>query len=67
MISYEPLFRTIESRGMQLIDIETACKLSSRTTAKFRKDKPVSLQTIANICKYLKVPIEEVVQIKFDV
>ncbi|MDF1511174.1 helix-turn-helix domain-containing protein [Robertmurraya sp. DFI.2.37] len=64
MISYEPLFKTIEEKETSLIEIENAVRLSSSVTAKFRKNQHVSLGTIEKICLYLNVPIEKVVAIK---
>jgi putative transcriptional regulator len=66
VISYEPLFRTLQEKGLKLIEIERKCELSSATTSKFRKGQPVNLQTINRICCFLRVPIEKVVEIKFE-
>lgn len=64
MISYEPLFTTLEEKGAKLIDLMNAGIVSSRTMAKFRKGESVQLTTIERICKYLDVPIERVVRIE---
>lgn len=64
MISYEPLFTTLEEKGAKLIDLMNAGIVSSRTMAKFRKGESVQLTTIERICKYLGVPIERVVRIE---
>jgi len=64
MISYKPLFNTLESKGISLYDIEVQCGMSSRTIAKFRKGESTTLDTIARICEFLDVPIEKVVEIK---
>lgn len=66
MISYDPLFRTINKNNMQLIDLVRECKLSPATVAKFKKNQSVTLETINKVCCYLQVPIEEVVQIKLN-
>lgn len=66
MISYKPLFKTLEVKNIQLIDLVRHCELSPRTVAKFRKNEPVNLTTIDRICIYLRVPIEKVVEITFD-
>lgn len=63
MISYDPLFETIEKKGISLYSIEQSLGLSPRVTAKFRKNENVSLDTISKICNYLDVPIEEVVEV----
>lgn len=64
MISYEPLFRTLESKGLTLSDIEYKCGMSSRTIAKFRKGESTTLDTLERICVFLDVPIDKVVEIK---
>jgi DNA-binding Xre family transcriptional regulator len=66
LISYEPLFRTLESKNVKLIDLVRECKLSSGTVAKFAKNETVRLDIIDRVCCYLKVPIERVVEIKFE-
>ncbi|MBS4195378.1 helix-turn-helix domain-containing protein [Lederbergia citri] len=64
MISYEPLFKTLEEKGLSLFKVEKEIGLSSVTTAKFRKGESTTLDTIARICEFLDVPIEKVVEIK---
>ncbi|NGQ95452.1 helix-turn-helix transcriptional regulator [Brevibacillus sp. SYP-B805] len=66
MISYEPLFRTLESKNVKLMDLVRDCKLASGTVAKFAKNESVRLDIIDRICRYLKVPIERVVEIKLE-
>jgi putative transcriptional regulator len=66
LISYGPLFRTLESKNLKLIDLIRECKLSSGTVAKFAKNESVRLDTIDRVCCYLEVPIERVVEIKFE-
>ncbi len=63
MISYDPLFKTIENKGISLYSIEQALGMSPRVTAKFRKNENVSLETLSKICDYLDVPIEDVVEV----
>lgn len=63
MISYEPLFATLDEKNAKLIELIDAGLLSSRTAAKFRKGESVQLSTIEKLCKYLDVPIERIVRI----
>jgi DNA-binding Xre family transcriptional regulator len=63
MISYEPLFKTLEKKKMVISDMRDLI-LNSRTIAKINRGEPVSLSTIEKICLYLDVRIEEVVEIK---
>lgn len=64
MISYDPLFATMEEKNVKLIDLITDLKFSKTTGAKFRKNASVQLTTIEKICKYLDCPIEKVVRIE---
>ncbi|WP_429855586.1 helix-turn-helix domain-containing protein [Brevibacillus porteri] len=66
LITYDPLFRTIEKNNVQLIDLVRECKLAPATVAKFKKNQSVTLETIDKVCCFLKVPIEEVVKIKHN-
>ena len=66
MISYEPLHATLRQQGATLNDMRHAGILNSRTIAKIYRGEPVSLKTIADICRYLDCPIESVVAIKLD-
>jgi DNA-binding Xre family transcriptional regulator len=63
VFSYEPLFKTLERKNLQLIDVEKGCGFSSKTTSKFRKNKVVNIDTLARVCRFLKVPIQDVVYV----
>lgn len=62
LISYEPLFKTLEKRGKTIIDLNRDLNLSPATTAKFKKGESVTLDTLKKICTYLDCRIEEVVE-----
>lgn len=63
MISYDPFFTTLDAKNVKLIDLINARMLTKPTAAKFRKNEPVSLNTIHDLCKYLDCPIEKIVRI----
>lgn len=65
MISYKPLRLTLVHKGMKFTDLETANggPLNARTVSKLRKDQTMSIESIAKVCKYLDVPIEQVVEV----
>ncbi len=63
MISFDPLFNTLEEKGITLFELSAECGINTRTRAKFRKNENVSLETIVKICTYLDVPIESVVEV----
>lgn len=66
MISYKPLKLTLVRKDMKLTDLETAKggPINSRTVSKLRNDQTMNLESIAKICRFLDVPIEEVVEVK---
>jgi len=65
MISYEPLHRTLKSKGINISDMRDVI-LNSRTIANINRNQSVNLKTIDAICLYLGVPIEHVVEIIID-
>jgi DNA-binding Xre family transcriptional regulator len=62
MISYDPLFKTLNEKGMVISDLRGVL-LNSRTISKLYKNESVNLSTIEKICLHLSVRIEEVVSI----
>ena len=64
MISYKPLFRLLLERDMTKTQLRTEVGFSSATLAKMSKGEYISLETIANICKYLNCKIEDVIEIQ---
>lgn len=66
MISFKPLFDFMFDERIAMQDLRKKTGLSSKTTAKFRKGESVSLSTVEKICAAYRIPIEQVVEIKFD-
>ena len=69
MISFSPLYETIEERGMTMSDLRSF--LSSKTIASINKahlsrNPKTYIGTIEKICLALNVPIEKVVQVLPD-
>ena len=65
MISYKPLKHTLVRKEMKMSDLETVKggPLNTRTVSKLRNDQTMHLESIAKICMFLDVPIEEVVEV----
>lgn len=63
MISYEPLFKTLNEKGLAINEMRKNNILNSRTIAKIYKNESVNLTTIEKICLFLDVNIEDVVKI----
>ena len=65
MISYTPLFKTLEDKGIVISSLRDH-GIHPSTVASINSNKSVKLEKIEKICKVLQVPIEKVVEIKFE-
>lgn len=68
MISYKPLKLTLVHKGMTLTDLDVVKggPLNTRTVSKLRHNQTMNLDSIVKICKFLDVPIEDVVEVIRD-
>ncbi len=66
MISYEPLWKTLEEKGIGKMELREKIGISKATFAKFAKGESVTIETIEKICLELRVPISSVVEINPD-
>lgn len=66
MITFDPLWQILKTKGMNKGDLQKATGLSSSTVAKLAKNEKVSLDVIERICTELKCPIYDVVEILPD-
>ena len=64
MISYDPLWKTLEGKDIGKMELREMIGISKATFAKFAKGESATLETIEKICEALKVPIYDVVEIK---
>lgn len=64
MISYDPLWKTLEDCGVGKMELREKIGISKATFAKFAKGESVTLETIEKICEALDCRIEDVVAIK---
>ena len=63
MITFDPLWRTLQSKYLKKSDLQKMTGLSSATIAKLSKEgSPVMLDVVDRICEALKVPIYDVVE-----
>ena len=61
-IDYTPLRVTLAKKNIGITQLKNMIGCSPSTIAKIRKNQPVSLRVIEDICKALSVPVEEVVE-----
>lgn len=62
MITFDPLWRTLKTKGLNKGDLQKLTGLSSSTIAKLSKNDPVMLDVVDRICKALAVPLYDVVE-----
>ncbi|SER88352.1 helix-turn-helix transcriptional regulator [Psychrobacillus sp. OK032] len=63
MVSYEKLRSLLESRGISFRTLRKEVGITSNVAANLNNDRPVSIERLAEICLYLDVPIEAVVEV----
>lgn len=67
MITFDPLWRTLQSKKLNKSDLQKMTGLSSATIAKLSKsDAAVMLDVVDRICEALQVPIYDVVESVHD-
>jgi DNA-binding Xre family transcriptional regulator len=66
MIKFDPLFKLLKERNTTLDRTREQIGFSKKTTAKFRKNGNVEIDTIDRICVHFKVPVEKVVYIDYE-
>lgn len=63
MFTYQKLRDLLDSRGISFRQLRRECGITSNCATDLNNDHPVSIEKLALICRYLDVPIEEVVEI----
>ena len=62
MLSYKPLFKMLEQRGISKMKFKNDVGISNATLSKFGKGEAVSLTTVEKICKTYNCKIKNVVK-----
>jgi len=63
MISYEKLYRLLDKKGESLTGLFKKGVIRDYPSRMIRSGDYVSIKYIASICRYLNVPIEDVVEV----
>jgi len=63
MISYQRMRSLLESRGISFRTLRSEVGITSNVATNLNNDRPVSIERLAEICLYLDVPIEAVVEV----
>ena len=61
VISYQPLWRELESRNMDRQALKTQGIVNHSTLYRLLNDEPVSMAVLAQLCDALDLPVEKVV------
>lgn len=64
MISFAPLWETLEKKQMGKIELREKIGVSKATFAKLGKNESITLETVEKICTALDCGIEDVVEIR---
>lgn len=63
MISYKPLFNTLDKNRMSLTEFRKKTGISTATLAKFRKNESMTLMMLDKICTAINCNVEDIVEI----
>lgn len=66
MISFAPLWKTLEKKNITQYQLINHYGVSTGTLDALRKNKSVTLNTIQDLCRILNCSINDVVEISFD-
>ena len=66
MISYEPLYRTMQKKGITTYRLIRDFGVSRSLLDRLKHDKPVTTQTLDDLCRFLDCRIEDVLVYKKD-
>ena len=66
MISYEPLWKTMENRGETTYTLINKYGINSRTINNLRHNKSITMYTLERLCQILECTPNEVVQFVKD-
>ena len=66
MISYEPLWRTMEDRGVTKYTLIYKLGCSAYTITNLRKNKSITMNTLEKLCKVLECTPNEIVEFTED-
>lgn len=66
MYSYHPLRTLLKNRGMSVKSLMRDVGFSTNVAVALNNDKPVTIENLTAICRYLNVPIDQVVVILLD-
>ena len=66
MISYKPLKVTLAEKEISRKELAKACNISTMTMARIDKGEQIGLNILDEVCHYLQVPLDKVVEIRLN-
>lgn len=60
MISYKPFYDTIKKKGISTYKLINSFGISRSLIDRLKHDKPITTQTIDDLCKYLDCRVEDI-------
>ena len=64
MISFEPFYQTLKKRKMTTYTLINKYGLSRSLLDRLKHNKPISTQTLDDLCNYLECDVEDVLKHK---
>ncbi len=64
MISYEPFYKTMKSKGISTYKLINEFNVSRSLLDRLRHNKPISTQTLDDLCGYLDCRVEDILEYK---
>ena len=66
MIKYTPFFKTIKEKGISTYSLRHKHNISNGTLYRMRQNKPLSTETLNDLCNVLKCKVEEIIIHELD-
>lgn len=64
--TYEKLYRLLDRKGESLTGLFSKGVIKDYSSRMIRAGKPVSIEYLADICRYMNVNIEDIVEVKLE-
>ena len=62
MITYDPFYKTLKSKGISTYKLINEYKLSGSLINRLKHNKPITTVTINDLCKILQCQVEDIVK-----
>ncbi len=66
MITYEPFYKTMKSRGMTTYKLITEHNISRSLIDRLKHNKPITTVTLNDLCKILDCEVSDIAEYKKD-